>query len=266
MKSLVLVVIACNQTAIVHAVPVTDPFKTADTYLTELQTKRGGPSVPGPNEAIFRVASSSNTAPIARLQTLLATCRGASMTAMLETAGVKVAKQFECARNPSAKAVTVTLTVDRLGRSVKTIEVAFGGKVSWAGPPPSGPAWKRFDQALYDRYKGKSETLLRGLAAGSEGAMATVPERITLYGGNPERQAITSTRLRAIVRNCRVISTVAAAVPDARDNATREGVKTRLKCDPASSAPEDLVIYASFANGAIDALLIAPIYDYVPVA
>jgi hypothetical protein len=233
-------------------------------YIAQLQGGSGQPAISGPDHLSYLDSSGLSEIPIGRLRSMVGGCRAANFNGSGTGLWLKIVQQFECLKPGSPdKVVSVSMTFGDGGKAVTSILITLGGDLGWPGPAPSGPAWATFDSALYEKYKIAVERFVNAVHAGSiESATFKRPLRMKLYAPGEIGSDLSIDRVRSILQPCKVTYSVAASVQVKAEDPAREGLKTYMKCDLASSAPADFALYVAFTNGEVDTLLVSAVYNY----
>jgi hypothetical protein len=252
---------------LVIANPAQAQFKALEGYLDWL----GGSaeSVAGPSTAVIERTigdpATTKVIPVNELRAILSQCRtagGGGGGAVEYPNRFVVYRYFECLQADAPdKSAKVVLFVGPEYR-IDEVHVLLGDKIGWPPAAPSGPAWKQWDKARYDQYRAKSLDFIGLLNSDASLARDALPSRIELYSDTERGASISVDRLRKVVHGCTPGYSVAAKVPAKDGGEPREGLRTLLKCDPRSSAPSDLTLYAAFTNSSIDTVLISTDFGY----
>ncbi|WHU04602.1 hypothetical protein [Sphingomonas sp. NIBR02145] len=206
----------------------------------------------------------SRLIPITQLRAMLSNCRGGGTALLWEDKVPEFSRhQFlECVIAGEVRVMYVIVRARQNDGNIVSVKAIEGSPMGWQPPPPSGPAWRQFDEHLFAQYKSTVGRFIDTLSKGTPPSDAHSPKSIELYRDEGDPESISVGALRNITTGCKVAFMAAAKVWIRKEKIQKEGIKTALKCDAASSAPSDIVIYSSFSGVDIDTVAVAAANNY----
>ncbi|MBO9712090.1 hypothetical protein [Sphingomonas sp.] len=248
-----------------------DGFVTSRTYIKQLQGRSSDASVTGPDRATLMNGADAtkpgDSLAIADLRAFLPGCRsGAAGYGAVEGHPGRRGSwmNFECL-DPAApaKSMKLVVVVSADEHWIEAVDVHREAAMDWLPPSPTPPGWK--PDAGADKlptYRETGRSFLDAVAHNDPGLQAR-PVPIKLADLRVRKISdLSVARAGEILRSCTIVYGELSSFSVEEGVPPHEAVRFAMKCDTRSSAPSDLSVWTSFADGRVDGVGIRTENDY----